>query len=118
LARGRVPVWSPWPMLDGLEALPESWRLTSDSLAAWLGGRLGASRILLLKHRDPPGHSISLREAARSSLVDPLFPDYAKASGASAWWLGPAQLGALAPILDGGTGGCPLTAAARETCAP
>lgn len=114
LKRGRVAVWSPWPMTNGLEALPASWQLTSDSLAAWLAGRLGARRILLLKHRDAPGRAISLDEAARSGLVDPLFPAYAAASGASAWWLGPATLGALTQMLDGDAAGSPLTAKARE----
>lgn len=73
-----VAVWSPWPMADGLEALPQSWDLTSDSLAAWLAGKLGASRLLLLKHRDPPdGGGMSFTEAAEAGLVDPLFPEYA-----------------------------------------
>ena len=31
-------------------ALPETWDLTSDSLAAWLAGALGAGRLVLVKH--------------------------------------------------------------------
>ena len=31
-------------------ALPETWELTSDSLAAWLAGALGAGRLVLVKH--------------------------------------------------------------------
>ena len=92
-----VPVWSPWPLADGLETLPESWQLTSDSLAAWLAGRLGAARLVMLKHRDPPA---SLAEAVTSGLVDPLFPGYAAArSGAELTWLGPAQFPALRDML-------------------
>jgi aspartokinase-like uncharacterized kinase len=74
---GMTPAWSPWPMADGLEALPQSWDLTSDSLAAWLAAKLGASRLILLKHRDPPDGGMTLTQAARTGVVDPLFPDYA-----------------------------------------
>lgn len=115
---GSVAVWSPWPLRDGLEALPESWDLTSDSLAAWLAGRLGARRLLLLKHRDPPAHAITLQQAADAGLVDPLFPRYARQSGAAVRWLGPSQWPALTDILDGReAGGLPLADAARQ-CLP
>ncbi len=101
LAERAVPVWSPWPIADGLEALPESWQLTSDSLAAWLAGKLGAGRLLLLKHRDPPRAAISLANAAQAGIVDALFPNYARESRAAVRWLGPSHLGALTQILDG-----------------
>ena len=44
LKDGKVPVWSPEPMARAA-ALPETWDLTSDSLAAWLAGALGAGRL-------------------------------------------------------------------------
>jgi 5-(aminomethyl)-3-furanmethanol phosphate kinase len=97
LGAGAVPVWSPWPMADGLEHLPESWQLTSDSLAAWLAGRLGAECLAMLKRGDAPA---SLAEAAAHGIVDPLFPDYAEASGATIRWVAPAQPGALAAMLS------------------
>jgi 5-(aminomethyl)-3-furanmethanol phosphate kinase len=97
LDAGAVPVWSPWPMADGLERLPQSWQLTSDSLAAWLAGKLGAACLVMLKHRDPPA---DLAAATAAGIVDPLFPDYAEASGADIRWIGPARLGALAAILS------------------
>lgn len=79
LSRSDVPVWSPWPLTDGLQILPEGWNLTSDSLAAWLAGRLGAARLVLLKHRDPPVSPMTLHEAAQAGIVDPLFPGFATA---------------------------------------
>jgi hypothetical protein len=98
---GATPVWSPWPLADGLAALPESWDLTSDSLAAWLAGKLGATRLFLLKHRDPPDRPMTPAQTAQAGIVDRLFPDYAKMSGARITWLGPSQLPALIEILDG-----------------
>jgi dihydroneopterin aldolase len=100
LGTGKTPVWSPWPMADGLEDLPESWDLTSDSLAAWLAGKLGAGRLVLLKRRDPPDRPMTLAQAAEAGIVDPLFPGYADRSGARITWLGPSDLPALADILD------------------
>jgi aspartokinase-like uncharacterized kinase len=115
LAQGQIPVWSPWPLADGLGALPESWELTSDSLAAWLAGRLRAARLLLIKHRDAPNGPVSLTEAAQRCIVDPMFPNYAAQAarlGSDGQrpdagnllrivWIGPAQLDRLAEILDG-----------------
>jgi 5-(aminomethyl)-3-furanmethanol phosphate kinase len=96
LDAGDVPIWSPWPLADGLEALPQGWQLTSDSLAAWLAGRLGARRLIMIKHGNPPD---SLLEAAEAAIVDPLFPAYAEASGAAIGWIDPSQPGALRDIL-------------------
>ena len=112
LAGYAVPVCSPWPMRDGVDALPESWELTSDSLAAWLAALLGAERLILLKHRDPPDRPISLGEAADAGIVDALFPAYAAAfsagfasspgsGSASVWWLGPTHFYVLTDFLEG-----------------
>jgi aspartokinase-like uncharacterized kinase len=96
LGAGAVPVWSPWPLADGLEALPASWDLTSDSLAAWLAGKLRAERLVMIKHSARPA---TLRQAAESGMVDPLFPTYAGRSGAAILWADPSQHGALADTL-------------------
>ena len=99
LDRHRVAVWSPWPMADGLDTLPESWQLTSDSLAAWLAGRLGASRLLMLKHGDRPVDGPSFESAVAAGIVDHLFPGYARASGAAVSWLWPSEFDALVEVL-------------------
>ena len=49
LARGAVAVWAPYALIAGRGDIEESWRLTSDSLALWLGRRLGAARCYLIK---------------------------------------------------------------------
>lgn len=101
LARGQIPVWSPWPMTDGLEALPASWDITSDSLAAWLAGKLGASHLVLLKSAAPPAEGIDAAAAAEEGAVDQRFPGFLREAGVKALWLGPAQLGELAALIDG-----------------
>jgi len=83
----KVPVWSPEPMARAA-ALPETWELTSDSLAAWLAGALGASRLVLVKHGRFEA-SVSAHDLVARGVVDPLFPRYLKASGVRAWVAAP-----------------------------
>ena len=60
-----VPVLAPFRWLRDADPLPHSWEVTSDSIAAWVAGQLGAARVVLVK---PPG---ALRAA--TGLVDASF---------------------------------------------
>jgi len=62
LDQGALAVLAPSRWLKAADPLPHSWEVTSDSLAAWLAGELGASRLVLVK---PAG--------AGEPLVDPYF---------------------------------------------
>jgi 5-(aminomethyl)-3-furanmethanol phosphate kinase len=97
----KVPVWSPEPMARS-SALPETWDLTSDSLAAWLAGALGAGHVLLLKHGHFDTETVDAHDLAARGVVDPLFPRYLKESGARAWLAGPTDSARLAKGLRGG----------------
>ena len=101
LKDGKVPVWSPEPMARAA-ALPETWDLTSDSLAAWLAGALDANRLVLVKHGRFEGVAIDAHDLAARGVVDPLFPLYLKESGAQAWLAGPADSARLGEGLRGG----------------
>jgi len=48
---GRVAVLAPSRWLREADPLPHSWEVTSDSIAAWIAGRLGARRLVLVKPR-------------------------------------------------------------------
>ena len=91
LADGGVPVWAPARMVLAAKNLPESWDLTSDSLAAWLAGVLGMSRLLLVKQAAGLLACCSAAELAAAGIVDPLFPRFLGASGAEAYIAGPAH---------------------------
>ena len=52
LDAGRVPVLAPSRWLQEADPLPHSWDVTSDTIAAWLAGELGATAVVLIK---PPG---------------------------------------------------------------
>lgn len=63
LDAGLVPVLAPYRWLRAADPLPHSWSATSDSVAAWIAGAVGARRVVLIKpvHGEP------------SKMVDPLF---------------------------------------------
>ena len=62
LDRGRVPVLAPSQWLRESDPLPHSWDVTSDSIAAWVAGEVGARQLMLIK---PAG--------ATGALVDAYF---------------------------------------------
>src|SRR5882724_8013868 len=49
----RLPVLAPYRWLRAADPLPHSWEVTSDSIAAWLTGQVGARRVVLIK----PAHA-------------------------------------------------------------
>jgi len=79
-----IPVWAPERMAAAA-SLPESWELTSDSLAAWLAGEIGATRLVLIKYCQSEGPTLNAEELATRGVVDPLFPRYLSLSGARAY---------------------------------
>ena len=102
LRAGRVPVWMACAMTLGRPEIPESWSVTSDSLAAWLAGVLGANDLVLVKSADPPPGAASVHDLEREGLVDPAFPAFLAESGARGWLLGADQAKLLAAALDSG----------------
>jgi 5-(aminomethyl)-3-furanmethanol phosphate kinase len=85
---GRVPVWAPTRMALCAKDVPSSWDITSDSLAAWLAGKLGAARIVLVKHADMPT-AVQANDLAARGIVDALFARFLAVAGAEAFVAGP-----------------------------
>ncbi|MDX3924559.1 MAG: dihydroneopterin aldolase [Shinella sp.] len=69
-----VPVWLPSTMTRDAPDIPQSWDVTSDSLAAWLARRLGAARLLLIKQVDPRFPEDRLDALVDSGIVDAMLP--------------------------------------------
>lgn len=99
LAGGSVAVWMPRAMVEADPAVPASWDITSDSLAAWLARRIGARRLVLVKSVPPCAPPLSPERLADAGLVDPLFPAYAEAAGCALAWCGPGDQPRLAEAL-------------------
>ena len=85
LERGETPVWMPSAMVLSDPGIEHSWEVTSDSLAAWLGGQLGADRLLLVKSLSLEGDGLPAETLAERGVVDAQFGGYLQRSGIRAW---------------------------------
>ncbi|MBM3969687.1 MAG: hypothetical protein FJ302_07475 [Planctomycetes bacterium] len=81
--RGRVPLLDLMAFVsieesycEQVAALPHTWNVTSDSLAAWVAIRWPASRFVLLKSVELPNKDArwTLQTAADAGFVDRYFP--------------------------------------------
>ncbi len=104
LARGETPVWMPAAMAMADTAIEQSWEVTSDSLAAWLCGEIGAQRLILVKSVDLPGNRRPVESLAGAGIVDAQFRRYLNRPGLQAWILGRNDHARLADMLEGGAG--------------
>ena len=53
--------------------IPASWGITSDSLAAWLAGKLGAEALLLVKQSKAFANEDSVADLMARGIVDACF---------------------------------------------
>lgn len=109
---GNIPVWMPSRMVFECDDIPGLWEVTSDSLAAWLAGHLGAECLILVKSVDfAPDESVpdenpavSLSGLQERGVIDRAFGTLAKGAGAEVRCVGPAHLTGFADALRQG---CP-----------
>jgi aspartokinase-like uncharacterized kinase len=88
-SEGTIPVLAPRLELarddrDAAAALPRSWSVTGDSIAARIAVRAEARRLVLLKSVDLPADA-TRGVAARLGLVDPYFPEAAAPLARVSW---------------------------------
>ena len=106
LRNGATPVWLPSRMAfadaERGREVTESWDMTSDSMAAWLAGKLGARQLVLVKSARPPA-ARGLAALVRRGLIDRAFPRYAAAGrfGVAVIWR--EHRAAMARTLRGGS---------------
>lgn len=91
LRAGRVAVWSPWPELRDTPDIPQTWDVTSDSLALWLARKLGASRLLVVKHV-MAAKPVRCDALVRDGILDPAFPRLLRGFDGGVWIAGPDDL--------------------------
>ena len=71
-----VPVWLPGRLLDRQPDIPRNWQVTSDSLALWLAGRLGAEAMILVK--SAANRTTDVARLAATGYLDEYFPHMLK----------------------------------------
>jgi len=104
LERGETPVWMPAVMVLSDPGIEHSWEVTSDSLAAWLGGRLGADRLLLVKSVSLEGGGLPAETLAERGVVDARFGAYLQRSGIRAWVMTGDEHARFGEVLQGSPG--------------
>ena len=66
----RPVVWLPSQMVLADATVEQSWRVTSDSLSAWLANKLAADQLLLIKSVDLSSYQQSQAALAKALLDD------------------------------------------------
>ena len=86
--------------------LPASWEVTSDSIAAWVAGRVGAGRLVLLKAIDDlhgrTRLSVAELAALRTEGVDEHLPALLAGARFETWVIGGRDPARLAELLESG----------------
>jgi aspartokinase-like uncharacterized kinase len=105
LERGEVAVWAPYALVSGRSGIPQSWTVTSDSLALWLSGQLGADSCYVIKSVVRKFAAISADQLARDGILDAAFSSMLQQTGVKAHLLGRGDQIAFAKMLAG-AGAC------------
>jgi aspartokinase-like uncharacterized kinase len=108
-----------------LDELPASWDVTSDSIAAWVAGRIGAGRLVLVKEVDglfadwpPRGEPLARLTVAELALlgpggVDEYLPAVLERASFETWVISGRDPERLVELLERGTTMGTRIAAAR-----
>jgi hypothetical protein len=75
-----VAVWLPAVEPLAAAGIPASWDITSDSLAAWLAGWLGATHLALVKSAPAERLALSRAELGAQGIVDRAFERFTRAA--------------------------------------
>jgi 5-(aminomethyl)-3-furanmethanol phosphate kinase len=112
-AAGRTTVLLPAAL--PLERLPASWQVTSDSIAAWVAGEVGAERLVLVKEVDglfaewpPSGRplarlTVAELAALRPGGVDEHLPTMLERAAFETWVIGGRDPERLVELLERGS---------------
>jgi 5-(aminomethyl)-3-furanmethanol phosphate kinase len=78
-------VWLPSKMVLAEDSIPQSWDVTSDSIAAWLANKLGAQHLVLLKSDKSDSNELSIKAMTDNGMVDVAFADFVKNKKFAPW---------------------------------
>lgn len=100
-AAGRVPVWLGADAVMQTQEIPHSWDVTSDSIAAWLATRIGATGLVLVKSAPLDGLSSDVEALQQADLLDPAFQQMGANMTCPVWCLHRDHPDRLAELVEG-----------------
>ncbi|MES2636191.1 MAG: uridylate kinase [Pseudomonadota bacterium] len=80
-------VWLPSHMVLSDDSIPQSWNVTSDSIAAWLAQKLNAQHLILVKSDKPDTAELSLKVMTQNGVLDEAFSDFVLNKTFGKWML-------------------------------
>lgn len=98
----RAIVWMPSAMVLADDSIPPNWEVTSDSLAAWLACKIGADRLVLVKHSDVVEQPVPVRRLMGEGVLDAAFERFAAELECPIHIVGKSGYAAFAAALAGG----------------
>ena len=112
---GKLPVLTPFDLLRRADPLPHSWKVTSDSIAAWVAASARAQVLILLKdvdglytnHPHKTGHVVLLEEVLMENLavckgVDPYLASSLSTNALELWIINGEKPERLVELLENG----------------
>ncbi len=91
-------IWLPSHMVLAEDSIPATWDMSSDSLSAWLAGRIKARHLILVKSLETLS-GLTLQDLTEQGVVDPLFPQFAEQVGCPVLCVGKAEIGKFQALL-------------------
>ena len=83
----RAIVWLPSHMVLADDSIPQSWDVTSDSLAAWLAKKLNAKQLVLVKSDKPSASQLCLKRMTEEGVVDKALNEFMLNANFGSWML-------------------------------
>ncbi len=94
-------VWDPLDPALSASGIPADWTATSDSIAAWVGQRSGATGTVLVKSRHAACGSTLASALAAEGFVDSWLPQLLHGGEQPLWWLECSATEAFTHLVDG-----------------
>ncbi|MEO8157325.1 MAG: hypothetical protein ABI648_05975 [Betaproteobacteria bacterium] len=107
LRNAQVAVWMPYEMVFDDVSIPQTWDVTSDSLAAWLARKIGAARLVLVKSVPVSDPGMRAVDMANNGWVDACFDRFCADAKFQYCLLGHGDHRQLAQVLAGRAGDPP-----------
>ena len=96
---GLTPIWDASELMAGHPGIPETWDVTSDSLAAWLAAQIGATALVLIKSAPLGPGPVDAARLAAAGVMDRAFPAFAAGFAGAIRCVGPAEWTHLGDLL-------------------